>query len=299
MKVNILAILCAFLMVSCDDGDIILTSFDFEEENLQNCGGPGGYLFFNLNGANTESLTLRLGTTDELFTTSDTLVTNLDGNTNFVNYRIFNSEVTSDYFCNEVPPTSPEVDIEYLANSGVATLITTSIFSDNDNLSVEDEGTTADTDMDGLLDFYDFDDDGDNVPTLLELDTENADKDNNPLTNPKDTDGDSIPDYLDNDDDGDGVLTIDEDSNMNLDPTDDVTDVNVGADYLNPAVSNTTDINEYREHTYDFQSSVVIILNNLVLTDGNEQITRETFNMGNIDNIAVGTVIITPVFTGN
>ncbi len=295
MRISYLLAVLFFGLISCNDGDIILTSFDFDETNLENCGGPGGYLFFNLNSAGTESLTLRLGTNDELFLVSDTLTTTLDGTSNFVNYRLFDDVVTANYFCNEVPPTSPNVTTEYFADSGTSTLITTSLFSDNDSLTEEQEGTTADTDMDGLLDFYDFDDDGDNVPTLLELDTENADEDNNPLTNPKDTDSDGIPDYLDDDDDGDGVLTRFEDTNMNLDPTDDITDVAVGADYLNAEVSNSIEINEYREHSYDFVSSVVLILNNLVLTNGEEQIIRETLQMGNIDNIASGTVFVTPL----
>ena len=43
-----LIILCA-LCVRCDDGDIIVTSFDFDNQNLQACGGPGDYVFFKTN----------------------------------------------------------------------------------------------------------------------------------------------------------------------------------------------------------------------------------------------------------
>jgi len=140
--------------LSCNDGDIIVTTFNFDDTNLLACGGPGGYLFFKINTENTESLSLRLGTTNELFTSSDTLVSVLNGTANFVNYRIFDGEVSSEYFCNEVPPTVPQVVIEYIANSGSATLITITERDDVDGLTKEQEGS-GDFDSDGLPNFYD------------------------------------------------------------------------------------------------------------------------------------------------
>jgi hypothetical protein len=261
------------------------------------CGGPGGYLFFKINTENTESLSLRLGTTNELFTSNDTLVSILNGTSNFVNYRIFNGEVSPDYFCNEVPPTEPQVVIEYIADSGSATLITITERDDNDGLTKEQEGS-GDFDSDGLPDYYDFDDDGDNVPTILELDTKNLDGDNDPTTNPLDTDMDGIPDYLDEDDDGDGVLTRYE-ADGTLDPTTIETDPNVGADYLNPAVANEVIIDEFREHNYDFVSDIELVLNNLILVNGDEQITRETLDMGTIEPILIGNEQLTPSFPFN
>ncbi len=60
--------------------------------------------------------------------------------------------------------------------------------------------TNDDTDRDGLPDYLDGDDDGDGVPTLTER---------GGLTSPggRDTDADGRPDMVDLDDDGDGVLT--------------------------------------------------------------------------------------------
>lgn len=296
MKKLLLSLLLTSFL-SCNDGDIIVTTFDFDDTNLLACGGAGGYLFFKINVESTESLSLRLGTTNELFTSSDTLVSILNGTSNFVNYRIFNDVVGSDYFCNEVPPTDPEVVIEYIANSGSATLITITERDDADGLTKEQEGS-QDFDNDGLPNFYDFDDDGDNVPTILELDTENVDGDNDPLTNPLDTDMDGIPDYLDEDDDGDGVLTRYE-ADGTLDPTTIETDPNEGPDYLNPAVANKVVIDEFREHNYDFVSDIELFLTNLILVNGIEEITRETLDMGDIESILSGNEQITPVFPSN
>ena len=206
--------LCLFL-ISCNDGDIIVTTFDFESEELQFCNGDQSFLFYKLNSASTESLSFLFTGTSEDFISSDTIIVTLDGNSNFINYRVFNGEIPSSYFCNEVPPTTPQVISEYTGNSGIVELITVAVYDDLDGVDTEDE-ETLDTDGDGILNYFDFDDDGDNVPTLLELDTANADGDNNPLTNPKDTDGDGIPDYLDDDDDGDLVLTRYEDTNLSL-----------------------------------------------------------------------------------
>lgn len=85
--------------------------------------------------------------------------------------------------------------------------------------------TNDDTDGDGVANYLDNDDDGDNVPTSVEL---QLDADGNPT----DTDGDGDADYLDTDDDGDGILTINEDANMDGDPTNDDTDGDGVPDYL-------------------------------------------------------------------
>lgn len=61
---------------------------------------------------------------------------------------------------------------------------------------------------------------------------EDIDGDKDPTND--DTDGDGIADFLDTDDDGDGILTIDEDANGNGDPTDDDTDGDGTPDYLDP-----------------------------------------------------------------
>lgn len=89
----------------------------------------------------------------------------------------------------------------------------------DDLTEVGDPGSPTDSDSDGTIDALDPDDDGDTVPTLVELAN-------------GDTDSDGVPDYLDTDDDGDGVETIDEDTGGNGDPTDDDTDTDGTPDYL-------------------------------------------------------------------
>ncbi|MCW9036388.1 hypothetical protein [Altibacter sp.] len=284
-KIVALGLLMVTCLTSCDDGDVIVTTFNFEDANLQLCGEPGSYVFFKINSSTAESLSLQLSTTETLFLESETIDFNLDAS-NVVNYRTYSEAITSSYFCSNVPPTSPTVTIEYLATSGVATLITTTLLNDNDSVE-EDPESMVDTDNDGLLNYYDFDDDGDNVPTAVEI---GPDPDN-----PQNTDGDALPDYLDTDDDNDGILTRNE-AGGGLDPTQMITDPTVGPDYLNPAVAVPVTVEMYREHNYSLKSSISLFLSNVVLINGEEQIIQESLDMGSIQDIVDTTITITPEF---
>jgi hypothetical protein len=285
-KIFGLIIVCVFVS-SCNDGDIIVTNFDFEDQDLQICGGTSvdNYVFFKINTSSQESISLKLTTTDVLFMESGVLEYTLD-ESNFVNYRKFEDGISSDYFCNSVPPTSPLVVQDYLANSGRARLTTAASLDDND--TIEEILNTTDTDDDGLLNYYDFDDDGDNIPTSAEIGDD-------PL-NPRDSDNDGIADYLDEDDDNDLILTRNEDLNSNLNPLDDITDPTVGPNYLNPNVTTENTVNQYIVHTYQISSDASLSLQNLVLVNSEEQLIVEIIDLGILNNVLQGSVTITPNF---
>ena len=98
-----------------------------------------------------------------------------------------------------------------------------------DGTEVPDPLDPLDTDGDGLINALDDDDDGDQVPTIVE----DYDGDLDPTTD--DTDGNGVPDYLDIDDDGDGLLTFPtEDVDNDGDPTNDDTDNDGTPNYLDP-----------------------------------------------------------------
>lgn len=274
------------IVSSCDDGDVIVTSFDFDQASLQICGGPGGYVFYKINSSASESISLQLSTTDQLFLESSVIDFTLDGLSNFVNYRKYDGSITDSYFCNPIPPTQPVVINEYLGASGVATLTTTILLDDLDGLD-EPVDSALDTDGDGLLNYFDIDDDGDNVPTAIEL--------GNDPENPMDTDGDGILDYLDTDDDNDGVLTRYEAAG-GLDPFTVVTDPSAGPDYLNPEIASEVIIDEYREHTYKLSSDIALLITDMVLTGGNEEIIQETLNMGEKQDVVILIVTIVPEY---
>ena len=282
--------ICALIIsivigISCNDGDIIVTSFDFDDQNLQTCGEAGDYVFFKINTSSQESISLKLNTTDILFMESGVVEYSLN-ESNFVNYRKFEDGISADYFCSSIPPITPIAVQNYLANSGTAALTTETSLDDNDN--IEEEIDDTDTDGDGLLNYYDFDDDGDNIPTSAEVGAD-------PL-NPRDFDGDGIADYLDDDDDNDLILTRNEDLDSNLNPLDDITDPTVGPNYLNPDITTENTINQYIVHTYQLSSDISLLLQNLVLINSEEQIIVELIDLGTITNVLQGSVTLTPDF---
>lgn len=279
--------------ISCNDGDIIITDFNFEASNLNNCGGPGAYIFYNVNNSSAaESISLILETSDILFLESSLDEYILNGTTNIVNYRKYDNDVDDDYFCSIIPPTTPGVTIEYIGASGVAELTTIATKDDQDGKD-EDATSSLDTDNDGLLDYYDNDDDGDNVPTVNEL---GPDYLAGTSEFPLDTDNDGIYDYLDTDDDGDSILTRYEDANGDLDPTNDFTDTNGEPDYLNATIANSNIIDQYRVHTFQLNSNIELVIYNLVLVNGSEEITKETMILGNKSNVIDATISLTPDF---
>ena len=291
MKKIFALIISIIVVISCDDGDIIVTSLDFDDQSLQTCGEAGDYVFFKINTNSQESISLKLNTTDILFTIPEVVTEpevvqySLD-EFNFVNYRKFEDGISADYFCSSIPPILTIALQDHLANSGTATFTTEISFDDND--TVEEEIDTTDTDGDGLSNYFDFDDDGDNIPTSVEVGDD-------PL-NPRDSDGDGIADYLDEDDDNDLILTRNEDLDSNLNPLDDITDPTIGPNYLNPNVTAENTVNQYIEHTYELSGDVNLLLQNLVLINSEEQIIVELIDLGALTNVLQESVTITPDF---
>ncbi len=279
-------------LASCNDGDIIVTNFDFDDASLQSCETITQTVFFKINPDINESISLIITTSNILFEGTGNEEFTLSESSNIINYRLFNDEVTSDYFCNPIPPTTPITSQEFIGTSGTVQLISVTTLDDNDGIETVDsdddmEEGTGDLDGDGIPNFYDADDDGDNVLTAVEigLDPEN----------PRDSDNDGIPDYLDIDDDGDMVLTRNEDLNEDLDPLNDTTGTD-GPNYLNDEVAIITIVNEYREHIYNLSSDGTININNLVLVNESETINFDTFNFGSNDDIRTEIITLTPEF---
>ncbi len=293
MRTRLLLIFLSVLFLGCNDGDIIVTNFDFQDAQLQQCGDDANSVFFKINPQVNESISLYIPTTQELFIESGTQSFNLSGTGSIVNYRGFDDSVSSSYFCNAIPPTSPGVILEYIGTSGTARLISETTLDDFDGIDfvssdeLLQEGF-GDFDGDGIPNYHDFDDDGDNVLTSQEIGDD-------PL-NPRDTDLDGIPDYLDPDDDNDGVLTINEDIDQNLNPANDIATPGGLPNYLDPKVAISVVIEAYKEHVYNRTSDGTIIIDNLVLVSTQEQIIIETYSLGVIEQIRNETILVTPEF---
>jgi hypothetical protein len=125
MKYIFLSFFLVLFLSSCDDGDVIVTTFDFDEISPEYCRTATSFVFFKINNTNLESLSFKLQTqNDTILTTQDTLMFQIDGTLNVVNYRTYNTAVPQSYFCSSVPPSSPRVLKDFVSSQGVATLFT-------------------------------------------------------------------------------------------------------------------------------------------------------------------------------
>jgi hypothetical protein len=295
---------------SCDDGDIITVDIEFGDTFLS-CGE---IVFYQLKEFPYESLSLQITnpeiTLDDLIQVDDngnliedTFQYGINGSTNTFNYRTYNAD-PSNFFCNDVPPSDIEITEDLSSPSGLASISVSIIEDDEDGIpaDIEDENLDGDDDPatnptdrdgDGIPDYIDFDDDGDNVLTSTELDDDDLDGDGDPLTNPKDTDMDGIPNYLDTDDDNDGVLTINEENeSQDQNPANDFTDPLI-ADYLNPVVANLIPATAYRTHIIDEIFTVELVVENIQFPTLNQ----DEFNFGKLINSALeSTRLVTPDF---
>lgn len=133
-RVFLIFILCFFN--SCDDGDLIIETIDFNDTSISFCESTttvNSTLFFKIK--TTEALVLELQSgllKNEV--SADTIVSTVPGQSQLI-YRTFSDNVSSNYFCDAVPPIIPTVSDEFEAESGEV-LITT-VQSENDSTIFE------------------------------------------------------------------------------------------------------------------------------------------------------------------
>lgn len=297
------------ILSSCDDGEIIVTNFDFEESSLQFCNGPNKNVIYAINNNDVfESISLEFSNNqldvDEngnLIPPEEEQISFPLSGSNRVVYRIYSSEVPSDYFCNVVPPSSPDVIEEWVSGTGATVVVNTGFTDetgnadpDGDGLQNSEEGWDSagedhqDTDEDGIPDYLDVDDDGDNVETETEL----ANSADDPVNEDgyRDTDEDGTPNYLDNDDDNDGVLTRfeveegDEDDPVGFQTAEGI------SNYLNQEQTAEFQHEVYIDHDINRNYGLQILINNLKFEkqDGSgESIQFQTYNLGNLSSTGV------------
>lgn len=280
---------CLISTQGCDDGDIITVELDFED-TFSACEGVSDLVFYKTKDDPSESISVLISNfeLDEVLEVGDNDSLTLEESATFY-YRTYSDEsLPSSLFCSDIPE---EVTISSSESDAcTAEIITVLTKDDEDGILAELEDlngdgdlTNDDTDGDGLPNYIDFDDDGDNILTADENPDPDGDGD---LSDAQDTDGDGIPDYLDADDDGDGVLTRDEENDsQDQRPNNDITNSEVGADYLNPEIATTVPATAYREHTI-YQTYVVsLTLQDISLSF----LSQDSFDFGTLSDSSLST----------
>ncbi len=222
MRLILLAFFCfSVLFVSCDDGDIVVTNFNFDQEDgvfdFCSVDSPG-------NSSNNATVFYKESSTNEIITLEISSIYNdsiaqtpnpisLSGGE--VIYRRYTSSVrASELFCQAIAPTNFNFENELISNRGEAILFTQLEIElngddDSDGLLNRQEGITStgsfltiddqddldallDTDNDGIPNFRDDDDDNDNVKTINELARDPETNDLLEFVIGQDADGDDI-----------------------------------------------------------------------------------------------------------
>lgn len=287
---------------SCDDGDIITVDLEFDE-TFKACGTKG-LVFYKTKNNPSESLSISIASLSisDLLEVGENNIYEADfalSTTNTFNYRTYSnaSLPTSGLFCSDVPLSSVNIVTDIVSTSGNVHIKTILTEDDNDGIPayLEDingngDLTDDDTDGDGIPNYLDEDDDGDNILTKNEKPNPNGDND---LSDAQDTDGDGIPDYLDNDDDGDGVLTRDEENqSVDQNPANDIS-LNGIADYLNPEVATTVPATAFRQHIIYQTYLVTLTVSNFDL----QIISLDVYEFGVLDDSSLSTSRVqTPAF---
>ncbi len=148
-------VLILVLFSSCEDGDIIVTTFDFEEERFELCSeGRDKFLYHIKNSSVFETLTLQLN--NPSFSQDNTrLVSSIEelriplSGANEITYRTYDAAVPTArnaFFCTFNPPSSPRVTQE-LKSVGGTVIIKTAEVNGNyeslievENLQLQNQG---------------------------------------------------------------------------------------------------------------------------------------------------------------
>lgn len=223
--------------ISCDDGDVIVSNFEFDDDDdLEFCYSDDQTVFY-IENDNDEVFYIVVGGLYNVVQEDESefsVSTDASAYDEVIVKSVkFSSIDTDEYFCNAVA-SNVTIENEVTGTSGTVFITTVESFDsdeddDNDGLTNEEEDvdedgdfTNDDTDEDGIPNFQDEDDDNDTIMTQVEIsesvlpEDETLDDDEYP-----DTDEDGTPNYLDDDDDGDTYLTRYEYTDGTAGPTDD------------------------------------------------------------------------------
>ena len=123
-------ILCFSLLVflcACDDGDLQIETIDFDSATIQNCNAVSvetANVLFKLNTAEALILELPNGAIKNEVSAETNYNVTASGPSK-VTYRTFSDNVSTSYFCSDIPLTEPTVIEEIIAEGGTVIITTT------------------------------------------------------------------------------------------------------------------------------------------------------------------------------
>ena len=133
---RVFLLLTLLFLFSCDDGDLDIASFEFEEE-VNHCGTKTITLYRLSTNGHKEVLMLTL--TDQEIRNDEIEIPPIHVTKTgpyTVTDRIFDKEVTEDYFCALLPPISPTVIKNWEGESGTIYVENKPIYSPDGSIII-------------------------------------------------------------------------------------------------------------------------------------------------------------------
>ncbi|MGB5362692.1 MAG: hypothetical protein WBN17_05255 [Aureibaculum sp.] len=149
--------LFSIILLSCDDGNFDTPDFDFSS-GIKNCGDLVLYKIGTTN--NNEALILNISGSD--FKNVEGTVSLTIGSARTVTYRVFDDTVDSNYFCQDVPPTTPTTIQNWIGTGSIKITTTEEVDEDNIGTGVFTNqinliNLVITNDSEGKLSFNDYD----------------------------------------------------------------------------------------------------------------------------------------------
>ena len=123
---NLIVLCFVALFYSCNDGDLQIETIDFDSVALSTCESTvttSSTIFFKIN--NKEALILELQSGILKNEVSSEVITSLVPSQSKLTYRVFSDNVSSNYFCDVIPTTTPSVIEEIESENGEVRITTT------------------------------------------------------------------------------------------------------------------------------------------------------------------------------
>jgi len=120
------------LFISCDDGDLQIETLDFDSVTIQNCDAITvdiANVLFKLNATEALILELPAGSIKNEVSEGVQEYSVASSGPTKVSYRTFSDTVSNNYFCSNIPLTTPDVVEEIIAQGG-SLFITTVLNAD-------------------------------------------------------------------------------------------------------------------------------------------------------------------------
>lgn len=136
MKKIFFLLLLSFIYSSCDDGEISLESFNFEDQEIQEC--TTNDLIFKTKNDELLLISLPEGAFNTAFAntpTTDAPRTVTIGGSNDVIYRKYTGTVSNLTVCSTIPVSSPTVVKEWNATGGTISIETDEITDNSGNVT--------------------------------------------------------------------------------------------------------------------------------------------------------------------